>query len=148
MGNKDKSQLQFYIDSASISHKMADAIKKELNRELNIYHVRYRHWLVLKSIHFEEAITPAKIATLMCVDKSSLSRILDHLVLHALVKRNRETVDRRITTLVLTERGIHVVNAGLKRLPKANQCFKKTLSGHELEVLNYIEKKYNDRYSS
>lgn len=146
MNKIDPSKLQFYIDTASISHKMVDVIKKELNQELRIHHVRYRHWLVLKALHFREANTPAKIAKMVCVEKSSLSRILDHLVIRSLIERNRDAVDRRIINLELTNKGQHVVNVGLKRLPIVNKIFKQILSRHEFDIMSCMEKEYSNIY--
>lgn len=147
MNKDDPILLQCYIDTASISHKMVDVIKKELNQELRIHHIRYRHWLVLKSLYFQEAVTPAKIAKIMCIEKSSLSRILDHLVIRTLINRERDSVDRRIIKLELTEMGKHVTNVGLKRLPIVNKIFKQILSSHELEIISHMEKEYSNIYN-
>ena len=105
--------LQFYLNAACVANKLVDVVKQELNEELKRNNIRYQHWQILKVIYFDEASTPAAIAERISVNRSSITRLLDHLEVRSLIKRERDRKDRRVLNLILTKEGKELFKSGL-----------------------------------
>lgn len=113
---------------------------KELNRK---YQVSVPQLLCLLSLRENGSLPPSQIAKNMMVGSSTVTGIIDRLEQKVLVRRERNSPDRRMITISLTETGKKLAcNApppirqelidGLKRLPKSE--IEKIIHGLEMLV--------------
>jgi len=113
---------------------------KELDRN---YQVSVPQLLCLLTLHENGSLPPSQIARNMMVGSSTMTGIIDRLEQKGLVKRVRNSPDRRMITISLTEAGNKLArNApplirqdiidGLKRLPKSE--IEKIINGLEMFV--------------
>ena len=135
-------QLNFYLSAVSISKKLLDVLKSELNSQLEKNSLRYQHWLALKIIYFNEANSPAHIAQLMTRHKSFVTKLVNDLEDKKLIVRIQDTVDRRKTILSLTEAGTKVADAGLESFSKIPDMFKESLSAEEAQFFEGFEQSF------
>ena len=137
--------LQFYLNAACVANKLVDVVKQELNEELKRNNIRYQHWQILKVIYFDEANTPAAIAERISVNRSSITRLLDHLELRSLIKRERDRKDRRVLNLILTKEGKELFKSGLKTFLRIPKIFRDSLTMKELGAIDHIEGHFTSR---
>jgi len=117
---------------------------KELNRK---YQVSVPQLLCLLTLHENGSLPPSKIAKNMMVGSSTVTGIIDRLEQKGLVGRERNSPDRRMITISLTEIGKKLARKapppiqqeiidGLKRLPKNER--EKIIHGLEM-LVNLID---------
>ena len=139
MNHLDDPYVRIYLNATSISKKLFDVVKTELNQELQQHNLRYQHWFVLKLIHIDQAKNPTIIAETMSINRASVTRLIDELVLHQFIIRDRSSEDRRTINLEITKPGIKVVIAGLNAFRKVPELFKQNLNTIEFDFVNLIE---------
>jgi DNA-binding MarR family transcriptional regulator len=99
MNGKEVSKLDDHIGfwlrclSNFVSHSFAEKLSKE--------EVTVAQWVVLRTLYDHDKITLNQLAELVGLDKSSVSRMVERLVLRELVNRS-EGSDRRSLGLGLT----------------------------------------------
>ncbi|MFH1243695.1 MAG: MarR family transcriptional regulator [Pseudomonadota bacterium] len=107
----------------------AEMYTKELNKKYKISAAQLNCLLALKE---NGPLPPSQIAWHMMVQSSTVTGVVDRLEQKGLVSRSRNSLDRRVITINLTEAGLHlarnapppiqkkIVN-GLKRLSEADK---------------------------
>lgn len=63
-------------------------------------------WRPLLLIHYKGIDTPAELARSLCVDTGAVTRTLDRLEAKGFVQRERDSEDRRVVKIVLTDTGM------------------------------------------
>ena len=144
MDIEDDKLHELYFKASCISNKLVDVVKKELNRELRWHELRYQHWMVLISLFLNEASSPGAIADQISIDRPSLTRLIDYLVIRELVSRTRSHIDRRTIKLALTDQGLHLAKIGLKLFENISKSFKEKLTADELNYVLLLEEKILD----
>lgn len=93
-------------------------------------------WTALISIHFGRGETCAALARDLAHDKGAMTRMIDALESKGLVARQRDTDDRRLVNLSLTEAG---EEAAMRCRDRVIQCWNQWLDGwtHE-EIASFI----------
>lgn len=99
------NQLQEIIQryenvSFSVTKKAEMLIKEEISEDLT----SDQHF-ILRYIHSKEKCTSTELAEVFHIKKSSVTAIINRLVTRELVDRERDTEDRRIVYLSLSEKG-------------------------------------------
>jgi DNA-binding MarR family transcriptional regulator len=69
-------------------------------------------WQVLASLYFDRGATCASLARDLAYDKGAMTRLVDGLAERGLVARERDTGDRRVVNLTLTEAGREAAERG------------------------------------
>jgi len=142
----EDKKIQFLMDATFISQKLIEIVKSELNQHLKEHRISYKHWLIMKVIHFDGVKTPSDIASLTFSDKPTISRATDLLVNYSLLNRTRGRNDRRMVKLEITEQGESVLMSGFNILEKAHKEFKNSLTSNENELFSMIESNLSDQY--
>ncbi len=107
MARKKISNLQDHIGywlrclSNFVSHHFAMRLEK--------HDVSVAQWVVLRLLHDRPGISQNETAALVGVDKSSLSRLLERLLVKELVSRSPWVNDQRFMQLQLTAKGKKLV---------------------------------------
>ena len=137
-GHEDHLKKILYLIRRLI--QAGELYTKELDRT---YHVSVPQLLCLLTLHENGPLSPSQIAKNTMVGTSTMTGIIDRLEKKKLVTRVRNSPDRRMITISLTEAGKNLVlNApppirkevidGLKKLPKSET--KKIIHGLEMFV--------------
>ncbi len=130
-----------------IAKKLIDAIRNEIEFELDKHKITFKQWQVLHVIGTHKINTPTSIALHLSADKPSITRITDHLVAKLFLSRNRGVDDRRTIQLKLTEEGILVMELGHSALQEVPVKFKSRLTHSEAKKLSKFENNYlNNSY--
>ncbi|HMS45070.1 MAG TPA: MarR family transcriptional regulator [Alphaproteobacteria bacterium] len=107
MTKKKISNLQDHIGywlrclSNFVSHHFAARLEQ--------HDVSVAQWVVLRLLYDRPGISQNEAATLVAVDKSSLSRLLERLLTKKLVSRTPSAEDQRVMQLQLTAKGKKLV---------------------------------------
>lgn len=130
MSQNNKETLNRYLIAANIAYRLMETIKLEVNKELKSKNLYYKHWIILKLIYFNEAKTSTDIASIISINKSSLSRLIDYLETESLVERRKESYDRRQTNLLLTDNGRNIFSLGYDAFIKVPELFENSNSNN------------------
>ncbi len=79
---------------------------KELNKK---YNVSAPQLACLVTLSDHSSLSPSQIAKNILVNSSTVTGIIDRLELKGLVTRSRNSVDRRVVTVTLTDAGLELV---------------------------------------
>lgn len=102
-------------DDLSIGKKMGDVLKLVGRRfsqaiPANGFDLTIEQFILLNIINQEGEITQAELSNMTNKDKSGILRMTDELERKKLVVRIVDTVDRRKKSLVLTKKGVDMLN--------------------------------------
>ena len=84
---------------------LASAMRKGLNHELAPHGVSAAQWAILETCFRGEANTPSGLSRVIPIDTAAISRHLDKLRAKGLIRRRRQSSDRRSVRVELTEAG-------------------------------------------
>ncbi len=121
--NQNAHQLNSYLEATNIAYKLVETIKLKVNKELKFKNLYYKHWIILKLIYFKEAKTSSEIANLICINKSSLSRLIDFMEEMSLITRSKNKYDRRQIILALTDQGKDMFSLGYEAFLNVPKVF-------------------------
>ncbi len=96
------------METAFLGMNIVNETKRQLKKSLQRTSLTLNQWLVLEILFSKRANTASRVAYLMNTDGASITRNVDELELRNLVKRDRQTHDRRIIHIKLTEKGLQV----------------------------------------
>ena len=82
----------------------------------------------------KEGIPVTKIAPLMGIEPTSLSRLLKTMEEKGLVYRKKDDVDRRVVKLFLTQKGFELKKISRKIVIDYNKMIREEISDEEMEV--------------
>ena len=113
--NFDVLNLADYSVLSACVDRLANMLRKHMNKELKQYGINYSQWRVLRALEYDEINTPAQLAKLIYVETAAISLCLDQLELMQYISRSRgNTDDRRMTQIELTETGKEITLKGLQ----------------------------------
>jgi DNA-binding MarR family transcriptional regulator len=69
------------------------------------FDITYPQWTILMLLYADMARTSADMARQMCHDAGAMTRLIDQLEKRGLLTRMRDTADRRVVNLALTDEG-------------------------------------------
>lgn len=86
-------------------HHLVRQRENALGRELTQSGLTLSQWQVLATLSRLEKATMGEVAAFCATDRTTLTRTVDRMVEDGLVKRDRDSVDRRQVQLNLTDKG-------------------------------------------
>lgn len=110
--------------------------RKKSSDYLKKHQVNYQQWRILKSIHLESAVTPAKVSTTTFTDSGTISRQLELLEARGLVSREKSKHDRRVVNLKLSSKGVHIANDGMNFICALLDTVKYEIGNQKINELN------------
>lgn len=90
---------------AFITNKSAKKLADEFNRRLQEYGTTRVQWIALFYIGKVGEISQKELSDYMDIKESSMVRLIDRMEKEELVERRKEVEDRRITKIILTNKG-------------------------------------------
>ncbi|WP_346915779.1 MarR family transcriptional regulator [Clostridium sp.] len=90
---------------AFITNKSAKKLADEFNRRLQEHGTTRVQWIALFYIGKAGEISQKELSDYMDIKESSMVRLIDRMEKEELVERRKDSEDRRITKIILTDRG-------------------------------------------
>ncbi|GAA0769413.1 MarR family transcriptional regulator [Clostridium subterminale] len=90
---------------AFITNKSAKKLADEFNRRLQENGTTRVQWIALFYIGKAGEISQKELSDYMDIKESSMVRLIDRMEKEELVERRKDSEDRRITKIILTDRG-------------------------------------------
>jgi MarR family transcriptional regulator, transcriptional regulator for hemolysin len=129
-----KGQQQLRDGFASLIARAARQWRHAVDRRLQPFGLTEATWLPL--IHLARAPVPMRqkdLAASLVLDGSSVVRLLDALEVSGLIERREESADRRAKTIVLTRRGMAIIDQVEAVSREVRNATLVGLSGEEIE---------------
>ncbi len=95
-------------------------------------------WIALYYLGKEEFISQKELAERMNVKESSVARLLDRMERDGLVERLRSEDDKRVTNLVLTEKGRQHRTELLPEGERFEKLLHKNISDEEMQIFTKV----------
>ncbi len=136
----EATSIMFNLDDCIgfITNKGAKKLAEEFNRRLQEHDVTRVQWIALFYIGKGEGAFQKELSDYMNIKESSMVRLIDRMEKEDLVVRKKEASDRRITRIILTDKG-KILREELMPL---GQCFNedatKDISEDELKTFKAV----------
>lgn len=98
-----------------LAHLLAQA-NRRVNRQLSLEGITLEHWRALKVISDNRGVTMRELSEELMQNFPTLTKIIDKMVLEALVYRLPDEVDRRKVRLFISDKGKAVLEQQNDRL--------------------------------
>src|ERR1700728_3918827 len=134
-----KSQQQLRDGFASLIARAGRQWRRAVDRRLQPFGLTEPTWLPL--IHLARAPVPLRqkdLAASLVLDGSSVVRLLDSLETAGLIERREESADRRAKTIVLTTRGLAIIDRVESVSREIRNAALNGLTGAELEAATKV----------
>ncbi|WP_123053869.1 MarR family transcriptional regulator [Clostridium sp. JN-1] len=120
-----------------VSKKMAD----KMNERLMLVGSTRVQWLVMYYLLKDGQMSQSDLAKKMNIKDSTVVRLIDRIEKDEFIKRVKNSKDRRITYVTLTEKGKKRIEELLSVGEEMSKVFSKNISDEEFEVFNRVLKK-------
>jgi DNA-binding MarR family transcriptional regulator len=113
-------------------------LKTHINKLLKEggFTITSEQWLVLKVISFNPGLSQTEIAEKCMKDKTNITRILDLLEKKTYLVRKKDSMDRRMYRIHITDQGEELINAVIPITQKTDEICKEVLNDDELKKLS------------
>jgi DNA-binding MarR family transcriptional regulator len=116
-----------------VSNQLVNDLETIVHRRLGWSWAGFR---IMFTVLVAGPMEPGQIARLAGVTRASISAVLNTLERDGFVSRLRESRDRRVVTIVLTDAGREAVVEGYRRQHEVEKAWMDALSGPERNRLN------------
>lgn len=113
-------------------------ISESFGRRLESKGITRIQWIALYYLGINSDISQKDLALKMSVKDSSIARLLDRMERDNLVRREKSIVDRRITKVVLTDKGKEMREELLPEGEKFSNILLNGISEEELQVFDDV----------
>ncbi|MGB0402880.1 MAG: MarR family winged helix-turn-helix transcriptional regulator [Salibacteraceae bacterium] len=126
--------IYFLMDKAMrSSKKYTSAIFKEHGIEITI-----DQWVVMRRIYEEKSQTQVELARATSKDTASITRILDLLHNKGLVRRTPNESDRRKSELILTKKGVEMVERTYPIIAQIRAAGINDISSEDMQIAKQV----------
>ncbi len=137
------------LDTMSAVFNMLRVVNRLLHDlDTHVYRPHGLTWAgfrVLFSLWVEPGSPPARLATLSGVSRATISSVLNTLERNGLVRRTKESTDRRVVTVAITPAGERVVRDVFLAQHGRERAWLEDLDPAEIATLNGILRSLLDR---
>lgn len=120
-------------------------MKNNLAKALKPYNVTHEQWPLLKWLWEQDGISQKELSGKSLKDQPTCTRILDKLERRGLIRRQANSVDRRVSLIYLTSEGQEIRDS---LLPLARQVLEQALQGlseqERAQLKNLLNKIYDN----
>jgi MarR family transcriptional regulator, lower aerobic nicotinate degradation pathway regulator len=116
-------------------HHLVRQRENALGRELTHAGLSLSQWQVLATLSRLGKATMGEVAAFCATDRTTLTRTVDRMVKDGLIKRDRDSVDRRQVNLDLTPKGVEVHQAALVAVTQFNDRITGVLDSEDVQQL-------------
>ncbi|WP_346868719.1 MarR family transcriptional regulator [Clostridium sp. UBA5119] len=129
---------------AFITNKSAKKLADEFNRRLQENGTTRVQWIALFYIGKSGEISQKELSDYMDIKESSMVRLIDRMEKEELVERKKDSEDRRITKIILTDKGKFLKEELMPRGQKFQDDVLKGISKENLEIFKEVLQRMTD----
>ncbi|KEZ85516.1 MarR family transcriptional regulator [Clostridium sulfidigenes] len=123
---------------AFITNKSAKKLADEFNRRLQENGTTRVQWIALFYIGKAGEISQKELSDYMDIKESSMVRLIDRMEKEELVERRKDSEDRRITKIILTDKGKFLKEELMPRGQEFQDDVLKGISKENLEIFKEV----------
>lgn len=123
---------------AFITNKSAKKLADEFNRRLQENGTTRVQWIALFYIGKAGEISQKELSDYMDIKESSMARLIDRMEKEELVERRKDSEDRRITKIILTDKGKFLKEELMPRGQEFQDDVLKGISKENLEIFKEV----------
>ncbi|HBA04494.1 MAG TPA: MarR family transcriptional regulator [Clostridium sp.] len=123
---------------AFITNKSAKKLADEFNRRLQENGTTRVQWIALFYIGKAGEISQKELSDYMDIKESSMVRLIDRMEKEELVERRKDSEDRRITKIILTDKGKFLKEELMPRGQAFQDDVLKGISKENLEIFKEV----------
>lgn len=130
----------FEIDSCVcfITNKVSKKLADKLNKRLTMAGSTRAQWLVMYYIERYEKMSQTELADKLDLKSSTVVRLLDRMEKEEIVLRIKGQKDRRVTYIMLTDKGKKRIEELLPIVQEVSILFSRGISEEEFEIFNTV----------
>ena len=121
--------------------RAAESLTSRVNRSMAAFNLTISQFGVLEALYHKGPLCQRDIAAKILKSTGNITMVIDNLEKRGLVRRERESDDRRYLTIHLTEEGTTLIAQAFARVEAAIVAEMTTLTEHEQELLGSLCKK-------
>ncbi|WP_346866691.1 MULTISPECIES: MarR family transcriptional regulator [unclassified Clostridium] len=129
---------------AFITNKSAKKLADEFNRRLQENGTTRVQWIALFYIGKAGEISQKELSDYMDIKESSMVRLIDRMEKEELVERRKDLEDRRITKIILTDKGKFLKEELMPRGQAFQDDVLKGISKENLEIFKEVLQRMTD----
>jgi len=129
---------------AFITNKSAKKLADEFNRRLQENGTTRVQWIALFYIGKAGEISQKELSDYMDIKESSMVRLIDRMEKEELVERRKDSEDRRITKIILTDKGKFLKEELMPRGQEFQDDVLKGISKENLEIFKEVLQRMTD----
>ncbi len=129
---------------AFITNKSAKKLADEFNRRLQENGTTRVQWIALFYIGKAGEISQKELSDYMDIKESSMVRLIDRMEKEELVERRKDSEDRRITKIILTDKGKFLKEKLMPRGQEFQDDVLKGISKENLEIFKEVLQRMTD----
>lgn len=142
---KEGVQIHFEENLGFIIGVTSTKMKNNLAKALKPYNVTHEQWTQLKWLWVKDGISQRELSEKSFKDQPTTTRILDKLERRGLIRRQADSVDRRVSLIYLTKEGQEIRGP---LLPLSLQALEQALQGlseqEQAQLKNLLRKIINN----
>jgi len=120
-----------------LAHLLVQA-NRQVNRQLSLEGITLEHWRALKLISDKDGVTMRELSDELMQNFPTLTKIIDKMVLEALVYRRPDEVDRRKVRLYISDKGKAVLQQQNSRLNEHQDKIEDSYGSEEAQMLKQM----------
>ena len=121
--------------------RAAESVTSRVNRSMGEFNLTISQFGVLEALYHKGPLCQRDIAAKILKSTGNITMVIDNLEKRGLVRRERESDDRRYLTIHLTEEGTTLIAQAFARVEAAIVAEMTPLAEHEQELLGSLCKK-------
>ncbi len=135
-----KQNVQLEESLGYILGRAARTLGAYINRRFDALGIEItcEQWSILVSLWQQDGQTQQEIASQTCKDKTSMTRLIDTMERHGMVKRTANAKDRRQKCIVLTDKGRKVYGKVVGEMQKSLDQVEAKMSSKDMAVCKKV----------
>lgn len=134
----------FDLDSCVcfITNRVSKAMSEEFNERLLEYGMTRVQWIAMYYLLKHGRLSQRELGEKMDIKESTVARLVDRIEKEGHIERIKDSSDRRVTYLELTEKGRERIENLLPVGEKMSQDFAKEITEEEFDIFNRVLDKF------
>ncbi|QVK17552.1 MarR family transcriptional regulator [Mycoplasmatota bacterium] len=130
----------FDLDSCVcfITNKVSKKLADTLNKRLIMAGSTRAQWLVMYNLEKYQKLSQTELADKLDLKTSTVARLLDRMEKDEIIQRIKGNTDRRVTYIILTDKGKKRVEDLLPVVQEMSILFSQGISDEEFEIFNKV----------
>ncbi len=109
------------------------AFSRRLASQISQYEISFKHYYYLLALFEEDRVTQVELSERVGMNRATVTSVVDTMEAQGLVKRVRDTGDRRKINVVLTPKGTRLRRPLLETIGEVQRTALKGIAGRDLD---------------